>query len=127
MRHGDAFLLGMFSLLDALIDCPLDEALREADLGPGITEALLGTGPGTGCARQKRHFPIASATGMNWAIGTRLTQFGAGLQESPATAAVGTLPTWNRRCGPNACCTTSTAKSRLGISTTRAVAHRPKQ
>ena len=43
VQHGDAFLMGMFSLLDALIDCPLDEALREVDLGPGITEALLGT------------------------------------------------------------------------------------
>jgi c-di-GMP-related signal transduction protein len=35
----------MFSLLDALIDCPLDEALREVELGPGVTQALLGTGP----------------------------------------------------------------------------------
>ncbi|HEY1757529.1 MAG TPA: HDOD domain-containing protein [Bryobacteraceae bacterium] len=43
--HGDAFMMGMFSLLDALIDCPLDEALREVDLGPGITQALLGTAP----------------------------------------------------------------------------------
>ncbi len=41
--QDDAFLMGMFSLLDALIDVPIDEALRELDLGPGITEALLGT------------------------------------------------------------------------------------
>jgi c-di-GMP-related signal transduction protein len=45
VQHGDAFMMGMFSLLDALIDCPLEEALREVDLGPGITEALLGTAP----------------------------------------------------------------------------------
>ena len=32
-QHGDAFMMGMFSLLDALVDCPLDEALREVDLG----------------------------------------------------------------------------------------------
>lgn len=44
-QHGDAFMMGLFSLLDALIDCPLDEALREVALGSGITEALLGTAP----------------------------------------------------------------------------------
>jgi c-di-GMP-related signal transduction protein len=43
VQHGDAFMMGMFSLLDALIDCPLDEALREVELGVGVTEALLGT------------------------------------------------------------------------------------
>lgn len=41
-RPGQAFLLGMFSLLDALIDQPLHEALRTVDLGPEITDALLG-------------------------------------------------------------------------------------
>jgi EAL and modified HD-GYP domain-containing signal transduction protein len=40
-----AFLLGMFSLLDALIDQPLDEALRSVDLGEEIVGALLGFGP----------------------------------------------------------------------------------
>ncbi len=42
-QHGDAFMMGMFSLLDALVDCPLEAALRELDLGPGVSEALLGT------------------------------------------------------------------------------------
>jgi len=37
--------MGLFSVLDALIDRPLDEALNEVNLGPGITRALLGTGP----------------------------------------------------------------------------------
>jgi EAL and modified HD-GYP domain-containing signal transduction protein len=37
--------MGMFSLLDALIDQPLDEAVRSVDLGPQITEALLGIAP----------------------------------------------------------------------------------
>src|SRR5579871_455804 len=41
-QHGDAFMMGMFSLLDALIDCPLDEALREVELESAITDALLG-------------------------------------------------------------------------------------
>lgn len=40
---GRAFLMGMFSLLDALVDQPLDEALRTVDLGREVTEAILGT------------------------------------------------------------------------------------
>jgi c-di-GMP-related signal transduction protein len=42
---SDAFLMGMFSLLDALVDQPLDVALRSLDLKPEITGALLGTAP----------------------------------------------------------------------------------
>ena len=42
---GQAFLMGMFSLLDALIDQPQHEALRAVDLGPEVTEALLGIAP----------------------------------------------------------------------------------
>jgi c-di-GMP-related signal transduction protein len=42
-QHIDAFMMGMFSLLDALIDRPLDEALREVELERSVTEALLGT------------------------------------------------------------------------------------
>jgi EAL and modified HD-GYP domain-containing signal transduction protein len=41
--RDQAFLMGMFSLLDAFLDCPLDEALRSVSLGPGIAQALLGT------------------------------------------------------------------------------------
>ena len=44
-RQNEAFLMGMFSLLDALIDQPLDEALLSVGLGPEITHALLGTAP----------------------------------------------------------------------------------
>jgi c-di-GMP-related signal transduction protein len=39
----EAFLMGMFSLLDALLDRPLDEALSSIGLAPDITQALLGT------------------------------------------------------------------------------------
>ncbi|MGA2711977.1 MAG: HDOD domain-containing protein [Bryobacteraceae bacterium] len=39
----DAFLMGLFSLLDALLDLSLEEALRRADLIPGIGAALLET------------------------------------------------------------------------------------
>jgi c-di-GMP-related signal transduction protein len=37
--------MGMFSLLGALLDQPLDEALLSVSLGPGITQVLLGTAP----------------------------------------------------------------------------------
>ena len=42
---NDAFLMGMFSLLDALIDQPLAEALHGIELGKDIIEALLGIAP----------------------------------------------------------------------------------
>jgi PilZ domain len=35
--------MGLFSLLDALIDVPLEEALHQAGVGPAISGALLGT------------------------------------------------------------------------------------
>lgn len=40
-----AFLIGLFSFLDALLDKPLDVALADAGLAPQLQEALLGTGP----------------------------------------------------------------------------------
>src|SRR5580658_4770528 len=42
-EHGRGFLMGLFSLLDALIDVPLEEALHQAGVGPAISGALLGT------------------------------------------------------------------------------------
>jgi c-di-GMP-related signal transduction protein len=44
-RPDDAFLMGLFSVLDALIDRPLEEALNEVNLDPCITNALLSTAP----------------------------------------------------------------------------------
>jgi c-di-GMP-related signal transduction protein len=38
-----AFLMGLFSLLDALIDTPLQEALKQVSVVPAISQALLGT------------------------------------------------------------------------------------
>lgn len=43
--QNEAFLMGMFSLLDALLDRPLDEVLRAASVGRDVTEALLGIAP----------------------------------------------------------------------------------
>ena len=42
-EHGRGFLVGLFSLLDALIDVPLEEALHQAGVGAAIRGALLGT------------------------------------------------------------------------------------
>lgn len=42
-EHSRGFLMGLFSLLDALIDVPLEEALQQAGVGPAISGALLGT------------------------------------------------------------------------------------
>ena len=39
---GPAFMMGLFSLIDALIDRPLEEALAEINLAPEITGVLLG-------------------------------------------------------------------------------------
>jgi EAL and modified HD-GYP domain-containing signal transduction protein len=47
-RPNETFLMGMFSLLDALIDQPLDEALRRVAIGNDVTEVLLGTAPDDG-------------------------------------------------------------------------------
>jgi len=42
-EHSQSFLMGLFSLLDALIDVPLEEALRQTGVEPIISGALLGT------------------------------------------------------------------------------------
>jgi c-di-GMP-related signal transduction protein len=39
------FLMGLFSLLDALLDLPLAEAMMQVNLAPGLQGALLGTAP----------------------------------------------------------------------------------
>jgi EAL and modified HD-GYP domain-containing signal transduction protein len=43
--HDLAFLMGLFSLLDALTDFPLPEALDKVHAAPAITGALTGTAP----------------------------------------------------------------------------------
>jgi len=40
--RSNAFLMGLFSLLDALIDVPIEEALHQTGVGPLISGALLG-------------------------------------------------------------------------------------
>lgn len=40
-----AFIMGLFSMLDALVDRPLDEVLEETGVAAPVTAALLGTAP----------------------------------------------------------------------------------
>ena len=58
-----AFLMGLFSLLDALLERPLDEALAEVRLTPTIKAALLGLAPdGDGLTtlyKLVRHYEVA--------------------------------------------------------------------
>lgn len=42
-EHSRGFLVGLFSLLDALIDVPLEQALQQAGVHTAIRGALLGT------------------------------------------------------------------------------------
>jgi c-di-GMP-related signal transduction protein len=42
---NEAFLMGLFSLLDALIDLPLEEAIGCVNLSEGVAAALLGIAP----------------------------------------------------------------------------------
>ena len=44
-RKSDLFLMGLFSLLDAMLDRPLQETLAELSLDSEITGALMGTAP----------------------------------------------------------------------------------
>lgn len=45
-EYGQAFLMGLFSLLDAFIDLPLQEALDQVHVLPSVADALLGrSGP----------------------------------------------------------------------------------
>ena len=41
-RYPSAYLIGLFSVLDALLDQPLEEALSEVGLAPMINDVLLG-------------------------------------------------------------------------------------
>jgi len=46
LGNSDPFLLGMFSLLDAILQRPLAGILSDLNIGPGICNALLGKAPG---------------------------------------------------------------------------------
>jgi c-di-GMP-related signal transduction protein len=64
-RFPSAYLIGMFSLLDALLDRPLEEALGEVGLGPMINEVLLGT-PGADETLARLHALVISYEAGDW-------------------------------------------------------------
>ncbi len=72
-RPGQAFLMGMFSLLDGLVDQPLDEALHSMDIGTEITEALLGVAP-EGSLLARLHELIQCYERADWDAAERLAQ-----------------------------------------------------
>ncbi len=67
-RKADLFLIGLFSLLDAMLSRPLAEILDEMRLGGDIAGALLGTAPLetplAGVYAMVRQYEIAGWTGL---------------------------------------------------------------
>ena len=80
-RTSDAFLMGLFSLLDAIIDRPLDDILTELSITEDVQAALLGaTGPlyavyATALAYEKAEWE---------AFSTQVAQLGVDESEVPA-------------------------------------------
>jgi EAL and modified HD-GYP domain-containing signal transduction protein len=73
VARSDTFLMGMFSLLDALIDQPLEEALRSVAVDQEITEALLGSAQDEGFLTCLYHLICCYETG-NWDQVERLSE-----------------------------------------------------
>jgi hypothetical protein len=65
-EYSCAFLMGLFSVLDALIDLPLNEALRRANVAPAIEAALLETAP-PGNVLQTIHRLVRTYEAGDWA------------------------------------------------------------
>jgi EAL and modified HD-GYP domain-containing signal transduction protein len=63
-RRTDLFFLGMFSLLDAMTDRPLEEALSAIPLADDVHEALLGRAPGNSRPAQVYRLVLAYETGQ---------------------------------------------------------------
>jgi EAL and modified HD-GYP domain-containing signal transduction protein len=63
---AEAFLMGMFSLLDALLDLPLDQALSHANVASPIRSALLGEAPDRDLL-QALHRLVAAWESADWA------------------------------------------------------------
>jgi c-di-GMP-related signal transduction protein len=64
-RYPSAYLIGLFSLLDALLDQPLEEALGEVGLAPVINEVLLGA-PGADQPLAGIHTLVTSYEAGDW-------------------------------------------------------------
>lgn len=68
---ADAFLMGLFSLIDALIDLRLNEALGRANVAPNISAALLETAPANDPLQAIHRLASAWESG-DWAAVSRL-------------------------------------------------------
>lgn len=78
-RSGEFFVMGMFSLLDALVGRPLGELLGQFHLCDDVREALLGASTDASPAARIYHLALAAERG-EWHAVEALT---AGLQISP--------------------------------------------
>ncbi|MGD1069753.1 MAG: HDOD domain-containing protein [Bryobacteraceae bacterium] len=75
-ESSDAFLMGLFSVIDALIDLPLYEALSRANVAPAISAALLENAPEND-PLQTIHRLVGAWESGDWAAVSRLaTQSG---------------------------------------------------
>jgi hypothetical protein len=92
---SDAFLMGMLSVVDALLDLPLKEALRRANVAPAISNALLGTA-GAGDRLQNIRRLVGAWEAGEWASVTGLTAQ-AGIAEDAVGEAYGESTLWAQK------------------------------
>ena len=71
--QNEAFLVGMFSLLDALLDCPLNEALGSMALAGHLKNVLLGTAPEGDSLKRIYHLTCEYEQG-NWSAVEELSR-----------------------------------------------------
>ena len=62
-RKSELFLMGMFSLLDAMVDQPLQQALKDIRLAPDIRDALIAPNPEDGPIRTIYRLALAYERG----------------------------------------------------------------
>ena len=79
-RASDAFLMGLFSLLDAIIDRPLDDILSELSVTEDVQAALLGA---TGPLHAVYAATLAYEKGEWEAFSTQVAQLGVDESEVP--------------------------------------------
>jgi c-di-GMP-related signal transduction protein len=82
-QSSDAFLMGLLSLIDALIDLPLSEALSLANVAACIRDALLETSPTNEPLRMIRGLTSA------WELGDWAAVSGIAAQAGIAASAIG--------------------------------------
>ena len=94
-RYSSAYLIGLFSVLDALLDRPLEEALDEVGLAPVINEVLLGT-RGTDDTLARVYALVRSYEAGDWEQAQRLTR-SIGLETSEVANAYVDATEWTHQ------------------------------